>query len=157
MTLKTANKEKIFLSPESVLSMDTNLLTLRNLLSTVNAVYDPLGLVAPITIRLRAAFTSSSVIEWDTPLHCSSQKLWLSLMVLVCAGKTTFHRNTISLTMLLVKVSSYLSLTGQMSLSLLPFIYIGLLQMDQCRSHYHAQKLRVTTLQCFTTSSFLYT
>ena len=72
VTLKTANNEKILLSPESVLSIETNLFTRRNLLSVVNGVYDPLGLVAPITIRLRAAFPdlfrSDSAIERDTPL-----------------------------------------------------------------------------------------
>ena len=100
VTLKTANNEKILLSPESVLSIETNLFTRRNLLSVVNGVYDPLGLVAPITIRLRAAFRdlfrSGSAIEWDTPLPPGpSQTLWLSLIqMLVCAGKITFHRNT---------------------------------------------------------------
>ena len=100
VTLKTANNEKILLSPESLLSIDTTLLTPRNLLSVVNGVYDPLGLVAPITIRLRAAFRdlfrSGSAIEWDTPLPPGpSQTLWLSLIqMLVCAGTITFHRNT---------------------------------------------------------------
>ena len=94
-----ANNRKIILSPESVVP-NTNLLTPRNLLSVVNGVYDPLGLVAPITIRLRAAFRdlfrSGSAIEWDTPLPPGpSQTLWLSLIqMLVCAGKITFHRNT---------------------------------------------------------------
>ena len=72
VTLKAANNERILLSPDSVLSIDTNLFTPRNLLSVVNGVYDPLGLVAPITIRLRAAFRdlfrSDSAIERDTPL-----------------------------------------------------------------------------------------
>ena len=100
VTLKTVNNEKILMSPESVLSIDTNFLTPRNLLSVVNEVNDPLGLIAPITIRLRAAFRdlfrSGSAIEWGALLPPGpSQTLWLSLIqMLVCAGKITFHRNT---------------------------------------------------------------
>ena len=37
-------------------TFDRNLITPRNLLRIVNSLYDPLGLVAPITIRLRIAF-----------------------------------------------------------------------------------------------------
>ena len=66
----------------------------------MNGVYDPLGLVAPVTTRLRVAFRdlfrNGSSIEWDSPLPPgTSQSLWLHLIeMLVSAGKVTFYSST---------------------------------------------------------------
>ena len=56
VSLTTSNKEKLHLSVDTMEILDTNLLTPRNLLRIVNGIYDPLGLVAFITTRLRTAF-----------------------------------------------------------------------------------------------------
>ena len=80
-------------------NFDRNLLTPRNLLRIVNGLYDPLGLVAPITIRLRIAFRdvfrSTSNLNWDTPLSDGrEQDCWLNLIrMLIDAQVVTFKRS----------------------------------------------------------------
>ena len=99
VSLKSASKEKILLSQASMDTLDENLLTPRNLLGVVNGIYDPLGLTAPITARLRVlfrgVFQSNSSIDWDAPiLDEKSRALWMELLrMLVSAGKVTFPRS----------------------------------------------------------------
>lgn len=52
--------------------------TRRGVLSTVNSVFDPLGLVAPVTIQGRALLRelSSQPSDWDTPLPEDKRKKW---------------------------------------------------------------------------------
>ncbi len=54
--------------------------TRRGVLSTVNSVFDPLGLLAPVTIRGRALLRelTSELSEWDTPLPDDKLKKWES-------------------------------------------------------------------------------
>ena len=92
VSLTTSNKEKLHLSVDTMETLDTNLLTPRNLLEIVNGIYDPLGLVAPITTRLRSAFRdlfrNGSSIEWDVPLSPGpTQKLWLDLIHMLVSWK----------------------------------------------------------------------
>ena len=65
-------KTIISVTKENFLTFDRTLLTSRNLLRIVNSQYDPLGLAAPVTVRLRIAFRnvfrSIPNLEWDTPL-----------------------------------------------------------------------------------------
>ena len=99
VSLKSTSKEKVILSQASMDDLDENLLTPRNLLGVVNGIYDPLGLVAPITTRLRVlfrnVFQSESSIDWDaTIIDEKSRCLWMELIqLLVSAGKVTFQRS----------------------------------------------------------------
>ena len=84
VSLKSTSKEKVILSQASMDDLDENLLTPRNLLGVVNGIYDPLGLVAPITTRLRVlfrnVFQSESSIDWDaTIIDEKSRCLWMEL------------------------------------------------------------------------------
>lgn len=62
-------------------STATKPFTRRGVLSTVNSVYDPLGLLAPVTIQGRALLRelSSETPDWDTPIpedKLSRWKVW---------------------------------------------------------------------------------
>ncbi|XP_030613054.1 uncharacterized protein LOC115799898 [Archocentrus centrarchus] len=52
--------------------------TRRGILSAVNSVFDPLGLLAPVTIQGRALLRelSSECSDWDTPLPEDKQSKW---------------------------------------------------------------------------------
>lgn len=52
--------------------------TRRGVLSTVNSVFDPLGLLAPVTIQGRALLRelTSELSDWDTPLPEDKLKKW---------------------------------------------------------------------------------
>lgn len=52
--------------------------TRRGVLSTVNSVFDPLGLVAPVTIKGRALLRelSADIHEWDTELPADKLNKW---------------------------------------------------------------------------------
>lgn len=52
--------------------------TRRGVLSTVNSVFDPMGLLAPVTIEGRALLRelTSELTEWDTPLPADKLKKW---------------------------------------------------------------------------------
>ena len=99
-TDKNIRNNKLTLSPHSLETFDKNLLNARNLLGIVNGVYDPLGLVAPITARLRVAFRNlfhnESPFKWDDPIPPGAiQDLWMDLIcILVNAEKVTFPRAT---------------------------------------------------------------
>ena len=77
---------------------DHDLLTPRNLLRIVNSLYDPLGLVAPIAIRLRIAFRDlfklNKSLDWDTLIADGIQQgIWIKLIrILVEAPAVTFMR-----------------------------------------------------------------
>ena len=70
----------------------------RNLLRIVNSLYDPLGLCAPIAIRLRIAFRDlfklSKSLDWDAFIADGRQQgLWIKLIkTLVEAPAVTFMR-----------------------------------------------------------------
>ena len=79
-------------------TFERDLLTPRYLLRIVSSLYEPLGLVAPITIRLRITFRNvfRSVVNlnWDTPLPNDHQSGWLDLIrMLVNAEGITFNRS----------------------------------------------------------------
>ncbi|XP_059390225.1 uncharacterized protein LOC132123550 [Carassius carassius] len=52
--------------------------TRRGILSTVNSLYDPLGLVAPVTMQGKALVRelSSEQFDWDTPLPADKEAQW---------------------------------------------------------------------------------
>lgn len=52
--------------------------TCRGILSTVNSLYDPLGLVAPVTMQGKALVRelSSEQSDWDTPLTTDKEAQW---------------------------------------------------------------------------------
>ena len=90
--------EKSSIVEDTFSTLNTDLLTPRNLLRIVNSIYDPLGLVSPITIRLRVAFRnifrSCSSLSWDTPLsQGKDQEVWLNLIcMLIESDKIQFSR-----------------------------------------------------------------
>ena len=98
VALLAKDKSTLTITAENFLTFDKNLLTPRNLLGIINRIYDPLGLVAPITIRLRIAFrhlfNSYPSIEWDTPLPPGPDRYrWLDLIHLLVHSKPiTFKR-----------------------------------------------------------------
>ncbi|XP_061772193.1 uncharacterized protein LOC133562225 isoform X2 [Nerophis ophidion] len=52
--------------------------TRRGVLSTVNSVFDPLGMLAPVTIQGRSLLRelTSELADWDTPLPESKKNKW---------------------------------------------------------------------------------
>ena len=52
--------------------------TRRGVLATVNSLFDPLGLVAPITIRgkLLLRELTSTTVDWDAPLLPEKESEW---------------------------------------------------------------------------------
>ena len=78
--------------------LDHGQLTPRNLLRIVNSLYDPLGLCAPIAIRLRIAFRDlfklSKSLDWDALIADGKQQgLWVKLIrTLVESPSVTFMR-----------------------------------------------------------------
>lgn len=57
---------------------ETKPFTRRGVLSTVNGIFDPLGLLAPITIQGRALLRelTSELSDWDTPLPEGKLDMW---------------------------------------------------------------------------------
>ena len=89
-SLNIKNKKQT-ISFQEVNSIELEQLTPRNLLSVVNGIYDPLGLISPITIQLRVAFRAifkeSSPIQWDVPLVSEAACLnWIKLIDLIANG-----------------------------------------------------------------------
>ncbi|XP_043861736.1 uncharacterized protein LOC122756412 [Drosophila santomea] len=56
--------------------------TKRELLSQLSRIYDPLGLVAPVTVLLKLIFQESwtSVLQWDDPIPKSLRTRWRALV-----------------------------------------------------------------------------
>ncbi|XP_043650079.1 uncharacterized protein LOC122618022 [Drosophila teissieri] len=56
--------------------------TKRELLSQLSRIYDPLGLVAPVTVLLKLIFKESwtSVLQWDDPIPESLRTRWRALV-----------------------------------------------------------------------------
>lgn len=52
--------------------------THRGVLSVVNSLFNPLGFVAPVTIRGRALLRelTEEVHDWDTVLHEETKNMW---------------------------------------------------------------------------------
>lgn len=52
--------------------------TRRGVLSTVNSIYDPLGFIAPVTIRGKAILRelTKSNGDWDSPLLQKMEETW---------------------------------------------------------------------------------
>ena len=74
-------------------------LTRRLLLSVINSIYDPLGLITPITIRLKVAFRNlfrkEPPLQWDDKLPPDDYQLWYSFIkMLVDCKRVTFPRST---------------------------------------------------------------
>ena len=71
----------------------------RLILRIVNSQYDPLGLVSPITIRLKKAHQKMHIPEkkltWDDEIQLELREQWVELIeMLVVARKIEFHRST---------------------------------------------------------------
>ena len=74
-------------------------LTPRIILGIVNSQYDPLGLVSPITVRLKKAHQELHSPEhkfgWDSEVTGELRDKWVMLVeMLVRSGKVHFRRST---------------------------------------------------------------
>ena len=74
-------------------------LSLRLCLSIVNSIYDPLGLVTPITVRLKVAFRDlfrhGLNLAWDDPIPREDHEHWSKLvLMLVTSRSISFPRAT---------------------------------------------------------------
>ena len=74
-------------------------LTLRQVLSILNSIYDPLGLIAPLTIRLKIAFRdlfrSELNLKWDDLIAAENHNSWIQLIQILTEGKAiSFPRAT---------------------------------------------------------------
>ena len=77
--------ESLFPSfPTTDLRLPALLLTLRQCLSILNSIYDPLGLLAPLTICLKVAFRnlflSGLNLKWDDPIPAEDDNIWMRLI-----------------------------------------------------------------------------
>ena len=75
---------ELCLTEDNLTSLDSNLLTPRNLHRVVNGLYDLPRLISPISSRLRVAFRNvfniNKNVNWDTPLSAGRQQgCWLIL------------------------------------------------------------------------------
>ena len=52
-------------------NVETNVITKRSILSVAAKIYDPLGLISPVTLRLKQMFQElcKSKVDWDEPLN----------------------------------------------------------------------------------------
>ena len=59
---------------------EQSIVTKRQILSIVSTIYDPLGLLAPITVKakiiLRKLWASTVRVGWDEPIPCEIEKEW---------------------------------------------------------------------------------
>ena len=103
VNLSQKGKGKGFLGPdlneESLMLVDKRLLTQRKLLSVINGIYDPLGLVTPVTIRLKVAFRNlfkcDPALNWDDPIPSADQETWYKLIEMLVKSKSiVFPRAT---------------------------------------------------------------
>ena len=98
VSLVTKDKSTLIITPANFSTFDRHLLTPRNVLRIINSIYDPLGLIAPLTIRLRIGFrnlfAAQASLSWDDPLPAGpDQDCWLSLIKLLIDSDTiTFKR-----------------------------------------------------------------
>ena len=74
-------------------------LTLRICLSIINSIYDPLGLIAPITIKLKVAFRDlfrvGLNLEWDDVIPSEDKEKWRTLIEMLTSAKSiVFPRAT---------------------------------------------------------------
>ena len=78
--------------------LDDVQLTRRLCLSIANCIYDPCGLVSPMTIRMKVAmkmmFAQEYALTWDTQLPQELQKEWRQIIIdLVRVGEIPFPRS----------------------------------------------------------------
>ena len=62
------------------------------MLSVINGIYDPLGLVTPITIRLKVAirnlFECDPALNWEDPIPSADQEIWYKLIEMLVKSKS---------------------------------------------------------------------
>ena len=80
-------------------SLRSEALTSRKVLSIINGVYDILGLCAPFTLRLKAAFRDlfsvEPKLEWDDELPPDHQTIWWQLLEMMASSEgVVFPRAT---------------------------------------------------------------
>ena len=98
ISLVSKDKSTLSITESNFSTFDQSLLTPSNLLHIINKMYDPIGLIAPITIKLRIAFRSvfkyHPSIEWNSPLPAGPAKdLWLDIILLLAqSDPLTFKR-----------------------------------------------------------------
>jgi len=65
----------------SLLPTATSLVTKRDVLHESSKVYDPLGLLSPVTIKAKIFIPTlwQHNVEWDGPLSDEIQQQWLSI------------------------------------------------------------------------------
>ena len=63
-------------------NVETNAITKRNILSVAAKFYDPLGLISPVTLRLKQMFQElyKSKVDWDEPLNDEFCQEWTQLV-----------------------------------------------------------------------------
>ena len=84
------------LTTETVGELDTAVLTLRVVTSQVYAIYDPLGLIAPLVIKFKLLLQElhSRKLSWDEPLpEDLDRKARKQLKEIVLSGEVVFHRS----------------------------------------------------------------
>ena len=72
-------------NPKNVIIQNVEVdLTMRSCLSAMNCIYDPLCLVAPVSIRLRVAFRDlfrqDLDLKWDDPIPTEDMNTWNRLL-----------------------------------------------------------------------------
>ena len=68
---------------ENILDLQEMKLTRRMILSIVSAWYDPLGLICPVTIRLKIELSkvmARSRLGWDDELPAEFRDIWVELL-----------------------------------------------------------------------------
>ena len=76
----------------------SNHTTKRKVLSTINKIYDPIGLLAPFTVKMkilmRKIWANEPKIDWDEPLTQSLLEEWNRLLMQIAGiDKLTFQRS----------------------------------------------------------------
>ena len=84
------------LTPDTAGDLDTAVMTLRVVTSQVYAIYDPLGLIAPLVVKFKLLLQElhSRKLSWDEPLpEDLDKKARKQLKEIVLSGDIVFHRS----------------------------------------------------------------
>ena len=90
--------DKLYMEPPKAISGDAHEYTQRKLFSLVSSIFDPLGILAPVTILFKAILQSTWKLgnSWDSLLPANSQKELQKLLNLLVSMKPIILPRTLS-------------------------------------------------------------
>ena len=81
------------LRPSDICGLSGEDLTRRRLLRVVNSLFDPLGLLAPFSVKLKISMKSVRGLGWDEPLPADVAEVWVKTLQSLAKLDTKFRRS----------------------------------------------------------------